>query len=373
MSLQILSAGSALMLVPVSALHATPVSVTNLVTDDQGAHTAQITDPALVNPWGIALSPTGPFWLSDNGSGLATVYRVDPATQATTKLGLTVAIPGDGSVTGQVFNPAGGFNNDNFLFVGEDGTISGWRGALGATAETLAMPSAVYKGAALSVMGSNHYLYAADFSGGGIEVFKGDVSSPNLSGSFTDPALPAKYAPFNIQNLGGTLYVTYAQQGVGNDEQAGPGRGIVDSFDLVGNFLGRIATAGMLNAPWGLALAPTGFGDMAGDLLVGNFGDGRINRFDPVTHAFLGQLQDGLGDPVTIDGLWALAAGNGGLGGSNQDIYFTAGPDDESHGLFGVLAATAVPEPASWAMMVAGLALAGAATRRRGVVRLGFT
>lgn len=222
---------------------------------------------------------------------------------------------------------------------------------------------AVYKGVAQSVIGSDHYLYAANFASGAIDVLKGSVAAPSLTGTFADPNLPSGYAPFNIQNLGGKLYVTYAAQGAGKDELDGLGLGIVDSFDLNGNLLARVATGGALNAPWGLTFAPVGFGDFAGELLVGNFGDGRINRYDPLSFAYLGQVQAAGGGALAIDGLWALAVGNGGSGGSKQNIYFTAGPDGESHGLFGVL--TAVPEPSSWALMIGGFAMTGAAMRRR--------
>ncbi|MBV9889706.1 MAG: TIGR03118 family protein, partial [Rhizobacter sp.] len=186
---------------------AAQVAVTNLVTDDQSANAAQIPDPGLVNAWGLSYSPTSPFWVSSNGTGQAELYGVNPATQATTKQGLTVAIPGDGSVTGQVFNGNAGsaFGGDLFLFVSEDGTISGWRGALGTTAETLVTGSAanVYKGAAFATTGGNSYLYAANFRTGAVDVEKGSAGSPSLTGTFLDPNLPAGFAPFNIQNLGG--------------------------------------------------------------------------------------------------------------------------------------------------------------------------
>lgn len=365
MSMYALPFSCLLALASISIAHAGPVTVTNLVTDKQAANPAKITDTQLHNAWGLSSSPTSPFWVSSNGDGVSTLYSVNPVTQATTKLGLTVAIPGDGSVTGQVFNPAGGFNNDAFLFVSEDGTISGWRGALGTTAEVLQLPgSASYKGAALGLIGGNHYLYAADFAGGKIDVIKGTSGAPDLAGSFTDPALPSGYAPFNIQNIGNTLYVAYAVVGSDGDEVAGAGLGFVDSFDLSGNMLGRIASGGALNAPWGLAIAPTGFGDMAGNLLVGNFGDGRISRYDPATGTFLGQLQTAGGSVLSIEGLWALGVGNGGSGGSASNIYFTAGPDGETHGLFGVLAAS-VPEVQTWAMMIIGLGAIGATMRRR--------
>jgi uncharacterized protein (TIGR03118 family) len=335
------------------------------VTDDQSVSHAQITDTQLVNGWGISSSPTSPFWVSSNGMGVSNLYSVNPTTQATTKVPLTVSIPGDGSVTGQVFNGGTGFNSDRFLFVSEDGTVSGWRGALGTSAETLVTsdPANSYKGVALGDVSGHTYLYAANFKTGVIDVKKGDTLAPNLSGSFTDPGALGGYAPFNIQNLGNTLYVAFAKQGSGIDEMAGPGLGFIDKFDLSGNFLGRIATGGALNAPWGLAIAPTGFATPAGELLVGNFGDGRISRYDLGTDSFLGQLTTRNGNPLVIDGLWGLLVGNGGAGGSAKDIYFAAGPKDESHGLFGVL--SSLPEPQSWAMMILGFGLVGAAMRRR--------
>jgi uncharacterized protein (TIGR03118 family) len=346
-------------------------AVTNLVTDDQTANTAQISDPALVNPWGIASSPTSPFWISDNGSGVSTIYSVDPTTSATSKANLTVAIPGAGSVTGQVFNPAnatGQFNGNLFLFVSEDGTISGWRNALGSQAEVLATGSSanVYKGVALGTLSGNSYLYAANFKSGGIDVLAGQSGAPALLGSFLDPNLPSGYAPFDIANLGGVLYVTYAVQGAGGiDDVPGAGHGIVDRFDLQGNLLGRLATGGSLNSPWGLAIAPASFGAFAGDLLVGNFGDGSIAAYDKVTGTFVGLLRDGNGNPLAIDGLWGLSPGNDGSGGSSDAIYFTAGPGNESHGLFGVI--TVLPEPGLPALLAGALVPLALARRRRGL------
>ena len=342
----------------------------NLVTDDQPAHPARILDTGLKNAWGLSYAPNGPFWLSSNGTGTSPLYKVDGATQATTKQGLVVSIPGDGSVTGQVFNSnaATAFNRDVFLFVSEDGTISGWRGALGATAEVLATASAsnVYKGAAFATITGNSYLYAANFRSGAVDVLKGSAAAPTLAGMFTDPNLPAGYAPFNVQNLAGSLYVTYAVQDAGkHDEIAGVGLGMVDRFDLRGNFLSRVATGGTLDAPWGLAIAPSSFGAMAGALLVGNFGDGRISAYDAGSNAFLGQVLDANGAPLVIDGLWAIAPGNDGSAGSSSLLYFTAGPDNESHGLFGVL--VAVPEPSTYALLLVGLAAVASRVWRRSV------
>jgi len=353
-------------------------SVTNLVTDDQTAATAQIADPYLKNGWGISYSPGGPFWVSDNATGVTTLYQVDPTTNITSKVtlgsppdasgGVVIRPPGAGTPTGQVSNSAiasGAFNGNAFLFVSEDGTITGWRGALGTSTEVLqtADPAKVYKGATLDTTGGHSYLLSANFRAGTIDVLKGDTGAPALTGNFTDPNLPAGYAPFNIQTLGNRIYVATAlQDAAKHDDAPGAGHGFVTAFDLQGNFLGRIGTAGALNSPWGLAVAPTSFGSFAGDLLVGNFGDGTIHVFnpDPATPGLLGQLSDINGNPIVIDGLWGLIPGNDGNGGSGQNIYFSAGPNGEANGLFGVL--QAVPEPGS---MVLGLAAAGLLAAQR--------
>ncbi|HVT27214.1 MAG TPA: TIGR03118 family protein [Lacipirellulaceae bacterium] len=338
----------------------------NLVSDDQTVNPASIPDGHLLNGWGISSSGTSPFWVSANGSGLAVLYNVNPASDATTKAGLEVTIPGDGTVTGQAFsNVAGNFNGDTFLFVSEDGTVSGWRGALGTNAETLqtALPTNSYKGATVYNNGGNVYLYAANFAAGTVDVLKGNAGAPNLSGSFTDPNLPSGYAPFNVQNLAGTIYVTYAlRDAMTGDDVAGAGHGFVDAFDTNGNLLQRIATQGALNSPWGLAIAPASFGSIAGDLLVGNFGDGTINAFNLGTLANDGPLMTAGNVPLAIDGLWGLVVGNNGSAGSSSRVYFSAGPGDESHGLFGVV--QPVPEPRTWWLIASGFAAAGIYRRR---------
>jgi uncharacterized protein (TIGR03118 family) len=321
---------------------------TNLVSDTPGR--ANNTDPNLVNPWGVAFSSSSPFWVSDNASGLATLYNSDGVKQ-----GLVVTIPGlagqPGEPTGVIFNSTTSFNSDLFIFAGENGTITGWRGALGTTAETLFTSSsdAVYKGIATATTPQGTYLYAADFHNNLINVLPG-TGAPALSG----------YAPFNIENIGGNLYVTYAvQDAAGMDDVAGAGNGIVDVYDLNGNFVKRLITGGSLDSPWGLALAPTGFGSFSNDLLVGNFGDGTINAFNPLTGAFLGQLDDASGNPIVNQGLWALTFGNGGNGGLTSDLYFTAGSAAEDHGLLGSLAptsrTTATPEPETLTLLTVGV------------------
>jgi uncharacterized protein (TIGR03118 family) len=326
----------------------------NLVSDIPGV--AKNTDPNLVNPWGVSFSATSPFWVSDNGSGLATLYNGSGDI-----LGLVVSIPPAGAAapTGQIFNPTTNFNSDLFIFASEGGTITGWRGALGTTAETLYSSSmnAVYKGLAIGTTGMSTYLYATDFHNNQITVIPG-TGAPALSGTFKDPNLPAGYAPFNIENINGLLYVTYAvQDAVGHDDVAGAGHGIVDVFDLQGNFKQRLITGGALNSPWGMTIAPKGFGGFGNDLLVGNFGDGTINVFNPLTGSLIATLDGNNGKPLINLGLWDLTFGNGGNGGSASDLYFTAGiPGDgmvEDHGLFGSIAPT--PEPATLSLIGSGL------------------
>ena len=337
----------------------------NLVSDVPGwaAHT----DPNLVNAWGISEGPTSPFWVSDNGTGKTTLYDTKGHP-----LPLVVTIPNPGggasAPTGQVFNGTSAFNGDRFIFASEDGTITGWRGALGHDAEILSDMSsagAIYKGIALGSIGANTYVYAADFHNKRIDVLPSS-GAPGLTGHFMDASLPSNYAPFNVQNVGGSLYVTYAQTVAGSgDEADGAGLGFVDKFDLNGNLLMRVASNGVLNAPWAVTMAPSTFCKYSGDLLVGNFGDGMINVFDPATGNLLGSLKDSHGNPLVIDGLWGLHFGNGAAGGNANSLYFAAGPDGEAHGLFGSI--TPVPEASTYSLAAAAglLLVCGVAYRRR--------
>jgi uncharacterized protein (TIGR03118 family) len=336
----------------------------NLVSDIPGM--ARVTDSSLQNPWGMASSATSPWWVSDNGTDLSTLYNGNTGA----KSALVVSIP-SAAPTGLVFNstadfllPTGG--KSLFLFSTETGHIDAWNGAQGTTAISMAAPSgAVYKGLAIGTANSASFLYAADFVQGKVQVFNSTFGATSLSGNFTDPGLPSGYAPFGIKNLGGKIYVTYAQQsGIPGDidEQHGPGKGFVDVFDTSGNFLDRVASGGTLDAPWGLALAPSNFGAFSNDLLVGNFGDGTINAFDPTTFAFEGQLLDENGNPISIDGLWDLNFGNGANGGLKNSLYFSAGLNDEADGLVGFLH---VPEPFTLSVFGAGLAGMAVVRRRR--------
>ena len=342
---------------------------TNLVSDIPGM--ATVTDPNLVNPWGIAESAGSPFWIADNGTGLTTLYQTNG-----TIVPLVVNLPGAGGAsapTGAVFNGTGGFNNDPFIFATEDGVIDGWRGALGTTGETLlnhSTASSVFKGLALGTVAGNSYLYATDFHNGGITVLP-NGAAPALTETFTDPTLPAGYAPFGIRNISGQLYVTYAKQDAAmHDDVSGPGNGFIDVFDLSGNFVKRLVSNGPLDSPWGLTLAPTGFGPFGGDLLVGNFGDGTINAFDPSSGSYLGTVDAIGGSPLIDEGLWGLNFGNGGSGGNADTLYFTAGiPGDgqvEDHGLFGAISHV----PDTWAtILLVAAAMIGMAAFRRHILK----
>jgi uncharacterized protein (TIGR03118 family) len=337
---------------------------TNLVSDIPGM--AATTDPNLVNPWGMSSGATSPIWVSDNGAGVATLY-----TGAGGIVPLVVTIPPAGSAapTGQVFNPnPGDFGGAHFIFATEGGTIAAWSGGTSAILPVDdSAAGAVYKGLTLGSSGGASYLYATDFHNGAISVFDTNFNKVNL-GSFTDPTLPAGYAPFNIQNIGGKLYVTYAvQDAAKHDDVSGPGNGIVDEFDTNGNFIQRLISGGALNSPWGMAPAPGKFGSFGGDLLIGNFGDGMINAFDPTTGMWMGQLDGANGMPLINMGLWGLQFGNGGSGGKLDQLFFTAGIPGhgmvEDHGLFGSIVAT--PEPGTFTLIGSGLLGLIAYRRRR--------
>jgi uncharacterized protein (TIGR03118 family) len=353
-------------------------------------HSGFLLDPNLVNPWGIAESSGSPFWVSNNNAGMSTLYSVPGANNTAVSINsLVVSIPNPGDVltptgtpTGAVFNVdlAGkGFQISGvtkngtatsasaiFLFATEDGTIVGWNPGVNpagfdlnkaGTYGILAVDNsggcgsangAVYKGLAIATdSSSNTFLYAANFRAGTVEVYDTSFKRVTLPpDAFTDPELPHGYAPFNVTLSGGVLFVTYARQDrAKHDPVHGHGRGFVNTFDLSGHRLARFASRGQLNAPWGVVRAPGSFGQLAGVVLIGNFGDGQINAFDPTTGDFVGKVVNSKGELILIDGLWALMVGNGKNGGQSTSIYFTAGPNGESDGLFGSLSPVALGTP----------------------------
>jgi len=314
----------------------------NLVSDIFGV--AQLQDTNLVNAWGISSGPNGPFWISNNGTGKATIYAVtNDATGAphAGKNPLVVTIPGNG-VIGQLFNNTPAFNGNLFIFASADGTISGWRPALGNVAEVLASrTNAIYTGIALAANHTGPVLLAANFGEGTIDEYN---STFQLVGRFADRRAPYGYAPFNVQNVAGYVFVAFAKQNAArNGVEPGRGRGLIDIFSTANGTFHRFATGKAaggnireMNTPWGVTLAPASFGSHANRFLIGNFGSGTIMSFG-ANGKFRGLLK-GTGDcPLTIDGLWGLTFGAAGIGGVATDLYFTAGPNGETHGLFGVI------------------------------------
>jgi uncharacterized protein (TIGR03118 family) len=313
-------------------------TTTALVTDQSSG--AAHTDTHLVNAWGIAFNPTAFVWVANNGTATSTLYDGNGVPQT-----LVVAVPA--GVTGIVYNGSQDFKVTQngvtgaspFIFVGETGTVSGWSPAVNRTNAVTVVDtggSAVYKGLAIAAYSGANYLYAADFRNNRIDVYNATFQKTTLPGGFTDPSLPAGYAPFGIQAIGDRIYVAYAQRETsGNDEVKGAGLGVVDVYDTGGVFLHRLAAGGALNAPWGLAMAPADFGDFSNALLVANFGDGKINAYNPSTGGFIGTLSKADRTPIVIDGLWGIAFGNGVQNQPTNTLFYTAGPADESHGIYG--------------------------------------
>jgi uncharacterized protein (TIGR03118 family) len=326
---------------------------TNLISNI--AALAHAADAHLQNAWGIAFAPGSPFWVNANHAGVATLYAGDGSI-----VSLVVTIPPPsgspaGTVaapTGMIWNPTTGFVLPGstfpaiFIFDTEDGTISGWNPNVSSTDAVIVVDNSAahanYKGLAFGTNASGNHIYATNFRAAKIEVFDNQFKPATTTGGFADSNIPAGFAPFGIQNIDGDLWVTYAKQDAEKgDDVGGPGHGFVDVFDTDGHLLRRFAQHGALNSPWGLARAPYGFGQFSGDILIGNFKDGRINAFD--SHGRLqGALRRPDGQPIDIDGLWALAFG-GGAKSSPEQLFFTAGPNDEKNGLFGVI--NAVPHP----------------------------
>ncbi len=313
---------------------------TNLVANLAGV--ANHTDAQLSNSWGVAFIPGAPFWIADNNSGVSTLYDAQGNKQA-----LVVTIPtasvqpcSPGCPTGIVANNSGNFGGAGFIFDTEDGILAAWTGANSANKVVdNSAASAVYKGLATVSNSGGTFLLAANFRSSKIDVFDTAFHATSLAGSFTDPNLPAGFAPHGIHIVNGQVFVTYAMQDAPkHDPMIGPGLGIVDVFDMNGNFVKRFASSGALNAPWGVALAPASFGSFANAILVGNFGDGTINAFDATSGKMLGQLTDPGNHPLVNPGLWELIFGEPGTGDPNT-LYLTAGGSDQTHGLF----ATVVP------------------------------
>jgi len=316
----------------------------NLVSDIPGL--AKVTDPNLVNAWGLDFSSGSPAWVADNGTGLSTLY-----TGTGSIIPLVVTIPSGSdspsAPTGLVFNGTGLFKvkahdlsgSAVFIFDSEDGIISGWNPNVNLTHAIIAVNNsekgAVYKSLAIGTNNDGSFIYATNFHSGWVEMYD---SNFKFVKNFTDLTLPAGYAPFGARVLNGMLYVTFALQDAdAHDDVSGPGHGFVDIFDLDGNMIKRLTSHGALNSPWGLAIAPSNFGLFSDDLLVGNFGNGHINAYDPLTGAAKGHLLRPSGATLEISGLWSLHFGNGATAGPTNTLLFTAGPFGESHGLFGTI------------------------------------
>ena len=340
------------------------------LTSNLAGHAA-VQDAVLQNAWGIAFTPAGsPFWVNDNATGCSTLY--DGTGVKITALQVSIPLPGNvvpgtscqprdpkkppnpspAAPTGIVWNPSASFLVPGttipaiFIFSTEDGTISAWAGGLNPADHAVlaadeSSTGAVYKGLAFAVNAKGAFLFATNFSNGTVDVFgpngtDGMFTKVTLDGNFTDPEIPAGYAPFNIANIDGDLFVTYAKQNAEkHDDVAGAGHGFVDVFDTDGHLIRRFESRGRLNSPWGIARASFAFGPFSGKILIGNFGDGRINVFNN-DGRLVDQLEDAHGRPLVIEGLWTLTLG-GGRNSSPDTLYFSAGPNDETNGLFGTI------------------------------------
>ena len=354
---------------------------TNLASDIPGL--ATVTDSLLVNTWGLVSSAAGsPFWISNQGTSTSTLYAVSGATNvskvtavnANGFVGIPTTAAGPQGPTGIVSNantaafqlvPGTPSTSSRFLFANLNGTISGWAGSLTSTIQ-VTTPGAVYTGLAIDSATTGTRLYAANGASGAIDVFNSSFAPVNLgAGAFTDPNLPSGFVPFNVQNIGGKIYVTYAPAGLPNQRTATAGAGFVTIFDTNGVLLQRLISGSQLASPWGLALAPASFGQFAGDLLVGNFSfvAGGINAFDPNTGMFEGTIPIDVGSH-TAGGLWALMFGHGGNGGDPNTLYFTDGIDGETHGLFGAIQPT-TPLPGALPLFATGLGALGLIGWRR--------
>jgi uncharacterized protein (TIGR03118 family) len=335
---------------------------TNLVSDQPGV--AAVMDPSLVNPWGLSRSATSPWWVANNNSGTSTLYTGTGAIIPINGNGIVTIPPPKGSPAGTVSTPTGTVFNGvatdflvgpgasaAFLFVTEDGTISGWAGGPAAILEVDnsdggSPRGAVYKGATTALWNGKVFLYVTNFRSGRVEVYDSTFKRVKISEElFDDDRLPRDFAPYNIQNIGGTLFVTYAKQDAArHDSVAGTGLGFVEMYQPDGRHIGHLQTGPWLNAPWGVVWTPRDFGTFSNSILVGNFGSGKIAAYNGFTHEFIGFVQNPDNSILTIDGLWSLTFGNGGAAGPSTTMFFSAGPDGESHGLFGTLTAVATEQ-----------------------------
>ena len=350
--LSVVSVGLLLISAALTAQQAQHYTQTNLVSDTPGM--AAVTDPNLVNPWGMSRSSGSPWWVSDNGPGLTTLYG---ATGTPASLVVTIP-PADssggqtGTPTGQIYNGTTGFTlaagfPAKFIFVTEDGTVSGWNPGVNpgsAVIKVNTKSASVFKGVAVAtvndpVMGALDFLYVADFRKGRVNVYDSNFHRiPLGEDAFQDERIPRGFAPFNVQNIGGNLYVAYAEpDSAKHDEVDGAGLGYVAVFSPTGRLLLSLQWGKWFNAPWGMAQAPADFGAYSHDILVGQFGSGQILVFDPVTGQYKGKLLNATNAPIAIDGLWGIAFGSGTGSGPANSLYFTAGPDGEQHGLFGTI------------------------------------